>query len=69
MQVKERIIQAARNEFLRYGIRSVSMDDIAAQLGMSKKTIYQSFVDKEQLVDAVIENEIASMQQIGRAHV
>ncbi|MFM7838077.1 MAG: TetR/AcrR family transcriptional regulator [Chitinophagaceae bacterium] len=63
MQAKERIIQAARNEFLRYGIRSVSMDDIAAQLGMSKKTIYQSFVDKEQLVDAVIENEIAAMQR------
>lgn len=40
--------------FMRYGIRSVSMDDIAAQLGMSKKTLYQFYTDKEELVDAVL---------------
>lgn len=48
--------------FMRYGIRSVSMDDIAAQLGMSKKTIYQFFGDKDELVDAVMEVEIGRMQ-------
>jgi len=39
---------------MRYGVRSVSMDDIAAQLGMSKKTLYQYYTDKEELVDAVL---------------
>ena len=38
----------------RYGIKSVTMDEIASQLGVSKKTIYHSFSDKNELVDAVI---------------
>ncbi|MCU0380987.1 MAG: TetR/AcrR family transcriptional regulator, partial [Chitinophagaceae bacterium] len=38
------------------------MDDIAAQLGISKKTIYQSFADKDELVDAIIEADIHRMQ-------
>lgn len=52
MEPKERIIVKAHELFNKYGIRSVSMDDIAAQLGMSKKTLYQYFVDKEELVGA-----------------
>ncbi len=52
--VKERILQKAHELFMRYGISSVSMDDIAAQLGMSKKTLYQFYTDKEELVDAVL---------------
>lgn len=44
--------------FMRYGIRSVSMDEIASQLGISKKTIYHFFTDKDALVDAVIAIEI-----------
>ena len=38
---------------MRYGIRSVSMDDIARHLGISKKTIYQVYADKDELVFAV----------------
>jgi AcrR family transcriptional regulator len=53
MEVKERIIVKAHELFNRYGIRSVSMDDIAAQLGMSKKTLYQYCADKDELVNAV----------------
>ncbi|MES2882440.1 MAG: TetR/AcrR family transcriptional regulator [Bacteroidota bacterium] len=56
MEVKERILVKADDLFCRYGIRSVSMDDIAAQLGMSKKTLYQFFADKEELVNAVFTN-------------
>lgn len=52
MEAKERIQQKAHELYNRYGIRSVSMDDIAAGLGMSKKTLYQYFADKEELVDA-----------------
>ena len=40
--------------FRMYGIRSVSMDDISSQVGMSKKTLYQCFTDKEELVSDVI---------------
>ncbi len=53
MEPKERILEKAHELFHRYGLRSVSMDDIAAQTGMSKKTLYQYFTDKDELVDAV----------------
>lgn len=53
MEVKERILLKSHELFNRYGIRSVSMDDIAAQLGMSKKTLYQYYTDKDELVTAV----------------
>ena len=53
MEVKERIAEKAYELFNRYGIRSVSMDDIATQLGMSKKTLYHYYADKDELVSAV----------------
>lgn len=39
-------------QFLIYGVRAVTMDDIARQAGMSKKTIYEEFSSKEALVNA-----------------
>lgn len=54
MEAKDRILQKAHELFMHYGIRSVSMDDMATQLGMSKKTLYQYYSDKEELVDAVL---------------
>lgn len=62
METRERIIQEARNLFLRLGIRSVSMDEIATQLGISKKTVYQHFQDKDELVDRVLQMQINNMQ-------
>jgi AcrR family transcriptional regulator len=58
MDTKNRIQEKAHELFMRYGVRSVSMDDIAGQLGMSKKTIYQYFADKDELVDAVMDDEV-----------
>lgn len=52
--IKTRIKLAARNLIMKYSIRSVSMDDLASSLGMSKKTIYQYFKDKEELVNAMV---------------
>ena len=52
-----RIQQKSHDLFMQYGIRSVSMSDIATSLGISKKTIYQYYADKDQLVDAVVEAE------------
>jgi AcrR family transcriptional regulator len=67
MESKDRILLKAHELFNRYGIRSVSMDDIAAQLGMSKKTLYQYYTDKDELVNAVFsgmmdENKIKCKQ-------
>jgi len=55
MDPKERILVKSNELFNRYGIRSVSMDDIALQLGMSKKTLYQYYTDKDELVNAVFD--------------
>jgi AcrR family transcriptional regulator len=63
MEIQERIRQKADELFRRYGIRSVTMDEIATQLGMSKKTIYQYYTDKDQLVDAVAVDEIRFSQE------
>jgi AcrR family transcriptional regulator len=49
-----RIQLEAHSLFMQYGLKSVSMDDIAAKIGISKKTIYQFYSDKEQLVIQVI---------------
>ncbi|MGH2648130.1 MAG: TetR/AcrR family transcriptional regulator [Ginsengibacter sp.] len=54
MEIRDRIKQKADELFRRYGIKSVTMDEIAGQLGVSKKTIYHSFSDKNELVDGVI---------------
>lgn len=54
MEIRERIKQKADELYRRYGVKSVTMDEIALQLGVSKKTIYQSFSDKNELVDEVV---------------
>lgn len=58
INTRDRIRQKADELFMRYGLRSVSMDDIAYSLGISKKTIYQFFADKNELVDAVLEETL-----------
>lgn len=68
MEVQERIVQKAYDLFMRYGIRSVSMDEIASQLGMSKKTIYQFFADKDALVNNVIDIVISKSVEESRIH-
>lgn len=50
--MKCKILQGATNLFLSYGFKSVTMDDIANKLGMSKKTIYQHYDNKTKLVEA-----------------
>lgn len=60
--MKERIIKSALNLFWRYGIRSVTMDDIARDLGISKRTIYQHYSDKEAVLALVIQEEIRAQK-------
>ena len=54
----DRIIQGGEDLFLTAGIKSVTMDDIAKHLGMSKKTIYQFFKDKNELVIALVKKKL-----------
>jgi AcrR family transcriptional regulator len=62
MEPKERILVKAEELFMQFGIRSVSMDDIANHLGMSKKTLYQYYADKDELVEAVVDGHINEIQ-------
>jgi len=55
VDTKSKILKGASELFVRYGIRSVSMDNIANHLGVSKKTIYQYFKDKDEMVFSVTE--------------
>ena len=48
--IREKIQKGAEDLFMRYGVRSISMDDIARHLSVSKKTLYQHFADKEDIV-------------------
>ncbi len=54
--MREKILLGATDLFLTYGFKSVTMDDIANALGMSKKTIYQHFDNKTKLVEATTLN-------------
>ncbi|REJ81413.1 MAG: TetR/AcrR family transcriptional regulator [Bacteroidetes bacterium] len=56
--ISERILNAARELFFRHGVNSVTMDDIAAKLGMSKKTIYKTCKDKQNLVTELVLSEL-----------
>jgi len=63
MTQTENLLITARNFFMQYGIKSVSMDDLSSKLGISKKTLYQVVDNKEDLVMKVIENHIDMQNQ------
>ena len=53
-ELRERIIGAAMMLFKQHGIKQVRMDDVAAELGISKKTLYHVFADKEEILLEVV---------------
>lgn len=57
--VRAQIIAVARRHFLAHGFRGVTMDDLAAELGMSKKTFYAHFESKRDLIEAVLREKLA----------
>lgn len=63
METSEIIFGKAFELFKRYGIRSVTMDDVATQCGISKKTLYQHFEDKDTLVNSIMEQMIHRSEQ------
>ena len=64
MIIKERILAQAADMFIKSGIRAITMDDISRETGVSKRTIYENFKDKDDLLrsclmymDAIHEKE------------
>ncbi|HTN21845.1 MAG TPA: TetR/AcrR family transcriptional regulator [Pelobium sp.] len=55
-KVEDYILEEAEKLFMKFGMRSVTMDDIAKHLGISKKTIYANFKDKNELVLNMVSN-------------
>lgn len=58
MEIKQQIIEKAEALFMRYGIKSVTMDDLARELGVSKKTIYQYVENKSDLIEQIFHKRI-----------
>ncbi len=59
---RQRIVEAARAHFFSHGFRSVTMDDLAEELGVSKKTLYSHFPSKIALLEAVLADKFASLE-------
>ena len=68
MEIRTRIIEGAAQLFKTYGIKSVTMDSLANQMGISKRTIYEVFSDKDELLISVLqwmsEKQRAMIQKI-----
>src|SRR5215475_7914392 len=69
---RQRIVDAARIHFFSHGFRSVTMDDLAEELGVSKKTLYAHFPGKFDLLEAVLADKLrsveATLKEVTRAH-
>jgi AcrR family transcriptional regulator len=59
---RHRIVDAARVHFFSHGFRSVTMDDLAEELGISKKTLYAHFPGKTDLLEAVLTAKFADVE-------
>jgi TetR/AcrR family transcriptional regulator, cholesterol catabolism regulator len=63
INTKDKILKGAEELFMKYGVRSISMDDIARHLSVSKKTLYQHFADKEDIVTMVCQSHLERSTQ------
>ncbi len=59
MKLNDRILTKAEKLFFKYGLKSISMDDLSRELGISKKTLYQSVENKKDLIGQVFQNHTA----------
>jgi AcrR family transcriptional regulator len=59
----KKILFRVRELYMKYGIKSITMDDVATELGISKKTLYQFVADKDDLVGKYIDFEIELRQE------
>lgn len=64
MSEETKILEKCERLFMRYGIKSVTMDDVSRELGMSKKTLYQYFENKEELIHKVTQNHFTCQNKV-----
>ena len=64
MDPQDKILKTSLELFYKFGIKRVTMDDIAKELGMSKKTIYHHFKEKDDLVNTLCDTEMIKHEQI-----
>jgi AcrR family transcriptional regulator len=64
VQGTERILNSALSLYSKYGIKSITMDDLCRELGISKKTLYQHVEDKQDLIRKVISHEICMQRKV-----
>lgn len=64
MDTKKRILIQAKILFSQYGIRNITMDTIAQELGLSKKTLYQYFEDKAAMVYEIVKTHLEDEQEL-----
>jgi AcrR family transcriptional regulator len=69
MELEQQILTKTRELFFKYGVKSITMDDIAANLGMSKKTIYAAFPDKKALLKQMVSDYLQLHQQSSQCEV
>lgn len=62
-EAKIKILHGAEALFMRYGFKSITMDDVAREMGISKKTLYQYFTDKHDLVNQAVEHHLNTEQE------
>jgi AcrR family transcriptional regulator len=62
-EIDEKIIEYAKERFFKHGFKKVTMDELAAGLQMSKKTIYAIFPTKQCLVESVIESQLVGVMR------
>ena len=60
---QKNILLRVRELYMKFGIKGITMDDVASEIGISKKTLYQFVTDKDELVGKIIDHEIIRRQQ------
>ena len=65
-EIHDLVVETAQQLFIEHGIKDVKMDDIATKLSISKRTIYELFNDKEQLLREVLNLQNEKMRENGK---
>lgn len=63
MSITERIIEVSAKMFAQQGVKAIRMDDIASQLGISKRTLYEQFKDKDTLIEQSLIRHFAIIEE------
>lgn len=67
MDIKERVINACQVLILDYGYRGFSMDQLASQAGVSKRTLYRHFASRDAVIEATLDSFMQSMAELADA--